>query len=108
VFVEGTPEKYQKAREMIEEIIKEHRRSTDCLMHIGDKNPFPGPYFKMPIPNKQVGLIIGKNGDTLRAITNKSRAQIFVPKEIAEAFQEQRIIEISGDHQAIEMAKAEI
>lgn len=29
VFVEGTPEKYQRAKEMIEEIIREHRRASD-------------------------------------------------------------------------------
>jgi far upstream element-binding protein len=29
VFVEGPTDKYQRAREMIEEIIKEHRRTAD-------------------------------------------------------------------------------
>jgi nucleotidyltransferase/DNA polymerase involved in DNA repair len=29
VFVEGSTEKYQRAREMIEEIIREHRRNSD-------------------------------------------------------------------------------
>jgi KH domain len=29
VFVEGPPEKYQKAKDMIDDIIKEHRRTAD-------------------------------------------------------------------------------
>lgn len=29
VFVEGPPERYQKAKEMIEEIIRENRRASD-------------------------------------------------------------------------------
>ena len=29
VFVEGPPDKYQRAKEMIDEIIREHRRTSD-------------------------------------------------------------------------------
>jgi hypothetical protein len=29
VFVEGPPEKYSRAKEMIDDIIKEHRRTAD-------------------------------------------------------------------------------
>ena len=29
VFVEGPPDRYQKAKEMIDEIIREHRRTAD-------------------------------------------------------------------------------
>jgi hypothetical protein len=40
VFVEGAPEKYQKAKELIEDIIREHRRASDPIIHVGDINPF--------------------------------------------------------------------
>lgn len=69
VFVEGPPEKYQKAKEMIEEIIRENRRASDPQIHVGEHNPFPGPYTYVRIPDRYVGLIIGKNGDTLKGIS---------------------------------------
>ena len=30
---------------------------------VGQSNPFPGPHTPLKIPNKMVGLIIGRNGD---------------------------------------------
>ncbi len=39
VFVEGQPDRYQKAKELIEEIIKEHRKVRGSLMHSGETNP---------------------------------------------------------------------
>lgn len=53
---------------MIEEIIREHRRTADPQIHVGDHNPFPGPNTKVKVPDKFVGLIIGKNGENLRGI----------------------------------------
>lgn len=79
VFVEGVPERYQRAKEMIEEIIREHRRTADPQVHVGDYNPFPGPHQKVKVPDKYVGLIIGKNGDTLKGIAQRSNTKIFVP-----------------------------
>ncbi len=69
---------------MIDQIIREHRKGPDQMIHIGERNPFPGPHFKMPIANKMVGLIIGKNGDTLRGIAHRSNAKIFVMKDMPE------------------------
>ena len=60
VFVEGTPDRYQKAKEMIEEIIKEQKRTTDPMIYVGDTNPFDGERTKVCVPDKYVGLIIGK------------------------------------------------
>ena len=79
MFVEGPPERYQKAKEMIEEIIRENRRASDPQAHVGDHNPFPGPHVPIVVPDKYVGLIIGKNGETLKGIAQRSNAKIFVP-----------------------------
>lgn len=68
-------------------------------MHIGDKNPFKGPYLKVKIQNKQAGLVIGRNGDTLRGICNRSGAFVFIPKENTG---EERIVEISGEQHEID------
>lgn len=79
VFVEGTPDKYQKAKELIEDIIREHRRSSDPVIHVGDVNPFFGSNEKLRVPDKFVGLIIGKSGENLKGIAVRSNTRIFVP-----------------------------
>jgi hypothetical protein len=94
VFVDGTNDRYQKAKQLIDDIIKDHRRHQDQRMHIGESNPFPGPYCKVEIANKHAGLVIGRNGDTLRGICNRSGAYIFIPKE---SQGEWRVIQISGE-----------
>ncbi len=68
MFVEGTPDKYQRAKEMIEDIIREHRRTNDPIIHVGDTNPFHGNLERLPVPDRYVGLIIGKSGDNLKNI----------------------------------------
>jgi len=46
---------------------------------VGDVNPFSGPMQQLKVPDKFVGLIIGKNGENLRGIAQKSNTKIFVP-----------------------------
>lgn len=53
---------------MIDQIIRDNRRTTDTLSHVGDVNPFPGPHHKVSVPDKYVGLIIGKSGENLKLI----------------------------------------
>ena len=58
VFIEGTPEKYEIAKKLIEEIISEQVAMKQNFSHLGETNPYPGPYTPLKIPNKMVGLII--------------------------------------------------
>ena len=108
VFVEGTPEKYQKAKELIEDIIREHRRAIDPLIHVGDINPFIGNPERFKVPDKYVGLIIGKSGENLKGIASRTNCKIFVPQRNLVPDAEERIIELIGDSHCIEMAKNEI
>jgi len=108
VFVEGPHDKYNRAKEMIEEIIKEHRRTADPQVYVGDTNPFPGPHQKVDVPDKYVGLIIGKNGENLRTIASRSGTRIFVPRENHHPGSDERIIEVDGDPTSIEICKQEI
>lgn len=53
-------------------------------MHVGDSNPFyteatKDQILKFPIPDRMVGLVIGKQTDTLKGIAHKSNTKIFVP-----------------------------
>lgn len=66
VFVEATEDKYQLAKNLIEEIVDEHKRNQSGFTHIGEQNPYEGPKQVVPIPNNLTGLLIGKNGDTLK------------------------------------------
>jgi far upstream element-binding protein len=53
VFVEGSPEKYEHAKRLIEAIVEEHKRNHNILPGVTSE-----PY---PIPNNLTGLIIGNN-----------------------------------------------
>jgi hypothetical protein len=53
---------------MIEEIIREQRRASDPIIHVGDANPFIGNMEKMRVPDKYVGIIIGKSGENLKQV----------------------------------------
>jgi len=54
-----------------------------------------------------VGLIIGKNGETVRIIHQKTNCFIFIPKE-SKPGEDFRELELSGTPDAIESCKREI
>ena len=77
------------------------------MANIAEKNPFPGPYTYHKVPNRHVGLIIGKGGETLKALHQKTNAFIYIPTNYKEG-DEFRNIELSGNAQAVEDCKKEI
>jgi far upstream element-binding protein len=116
VFVEGTPERFDHAKRLIEEIVFEARRlnktqSASSFSHNvsinAEVNPFPGPHIPYPIPNTLTGLIIGKNGETIKQLHNRCGAYVFIPKNIDSSSHE-RILELSGTEEQIDRAKKEI
>ena len=78
-------------------------------------NPFPGPHTPLRIPNKMVGLIIGndhllilgKNGETIRNIHQKTGCFIFIPKD-SRPGEDYRELELSGHTESVELCKREI
>lgn len=106
--MEGTPDKYQRAKEMIEDIIREHRKTSDPVINVGDYNPFFGHAERLPVPDRYVGLIIGRSGENLKGIANRTNTKIFVPQRNSNPNAEERIMEIVGDPNCIEMARSEI
>lgn len=107
VFIEGPPEKYEVAKRLIEEIIAEQIFLKQNFSHLGEVNPFPGPHTPLRIPNKMVGLIIGKNGETVRNIHQKTGCFIFIPKE-SRPGEDFRELELSGPPESVEICKREI
>jgi KH domain len=61
-------------------------------------NPFPGPHLPYPIPNTLTGLIIGKNGDTIKQLHNRCGAYVFIPK-YSDPNTGERILELSGSEE---------
>jgi far upstream element-binding protein len=60
VFVEGTPDRYEIAKKLIDEIVDEHKRLHSNSVTIGDTNPYGEPKARIPIPNNLIGAVIGK------------------------------------------------
>jgi predicted RNA-binding protein YlqC (UPF0109 family) len=51
---------------------------------VADINPFSSmlnqdKIFKFEVPDKMIGLVIGKGGETLKSIALKSNSKIFIP-----------------------------
>ena len=102
VFVEASHEKYLLAKEAIEAIISEHRRVNESQIHIGETNPFSNPHRFVKVLDKFVGLVIGKQGDTLKNIAAQTTTKIFMPQKTNNDHQYHtsdgiRVIEISGE-----------
>lgn len=62
----------------------------------------------MKVPDKYVGLIIGKSSETLKGIATRSDTKIFVPQRNINPDSDEREIEIMGAPHSIELAKQEI
>lgn len=72
-----------------------------------ENNPYPGPITPVRIPNNLVGLIIGKNGDTIKMIHQKTGCFIFIPKECKPG-DDHRVIEVSGLEDKVKICVTEI
>ena len=107
VFIEGPPEKYEIAKKLIEDIISEQIAMKQNYSHLGETNSFPGPHTPLKIPNKMVGLIIGRNGETVKTIHQLTGCQIFIPKE-SKPGDDFRELQLSGSPESVEICKKEI
>jgi far upstream element-binding protein len=88
VFVDGPDENYRRAKTLIDDIIKEHRKISNptVQVHVGESNPFltsanMHKLLRYEVIDKFVGLIIGKGGDTVKGIALKSNTKIFIPQK---------------------------
>jgi predicted PilT family ATPase len=60
------------------------------------------------VPDKYVGLIIGKNGENLRGIAQRSGVRIFVPQKNHVIGSDERTIEVDGEQTNVEICQQEI
>ena len=107
VFIEGPEDKYELAKKLIEAIIAEQVNMKMNSEHLGESNPNPGPYTLLKIPNKMVGLIIGRNGETIKIIQESTKCGVFIPKD-SRPGEDFRELQLSGNPENIEVCRREI
>ena len=95
VFIEGqNQEKYEPARQLIQKIVEDHKRIQENFANHGEINPFPGPHTSYYIPDIATDMIIGKDGQTLKQIYQKTNCYIFVSDQMNQS--NERMLQFSG------------
>ena len=79
VFIEAEHEKYIIAKEAIDQVINEHPRQSEMCIYIGEASPFGTPTRTVNVADRYVGLVIGKQSDTIKNIATQTRTKIFIP-----------------------------
>jgi len=60
------------------------------------------------VPHSMIGLVIGKNGETLKQIYDKTGATVFMPKDEDHPDSTEKTLICSGSHDQTEAAREEI
>lgn len=114
----GTVAQYEAAAHLVKEIVDRPRPFAHAASPASSERshfsvPFPPEhaqrttelYKTVYVPTSFVGLVIGRNGDTIRSLQDKSGADIKVtPDEEAPVGSDERSIQISGTDEAISTA----
>ncbi|KAK9712429.1 hypothetical protein K7432_007147 [Basidiobolus ranarum] len=111
VTVLGSSDDVEKAKEMIIQIIEEAKASRAA----GGGGGYGNRHASVPgqntvyvnVPNNKVGLVIGKGGETIRMLQERSGARIAVtPDSARDPSSQDRPVSVIGDEAAIERARA--
>lgn len=103
VFVEGTEDKYQHAKKLIDEIVDDWKRNHQKPIIPLESKPSSGPSQTVPIPNHLIGLLTGQNRDKydnkqpdiLPIIHDKYNVKIYIPD--VPDHSGNRNVEVSGE-----------
>lgn len=108
VTVRGSRESVTKGREMIQQMATQHGAGpVEIVLSITMPPPGPTgypPYQEIMVPGAKVGLVIGKGGETIKMLQEKTGAKMVIIQDGPN----QEVIKplrISGDPQKIEHAK---
>ncbi|KAH8300102.1 hypothetical protein KR044_009809 [Drosophila immigrans] len=109
ITLRGSRENCTKGREMLQQMASRNGGSGSCevLLTINMPPPGPGgypPYQEIMIPGAKVGLVIGKGGDTIKQLQEKTGARMIIIQDGPN----QEVIKplrISGVPQKVEHAK---
>ena len=100
IFIEG--DNHVEAQKMVEDIVAYQQKIKLNLSHIGDTNPFPGPYLLLKIPDNYAGLIVGKVGECVKKLLEETTCAVFVPNKNRPYYEELfKILKQIGDNTSI-------
>ncbi|KAF2290452.1 hypothetical protein GH714_013282 [Hevea brasiliensis] len=110
VEIIGTLSSIKKAEKLISAVIAEADGGSPSLVARGlpsAQTGGVGEQLEMQVPNEKVGLIIGRGGDTIKALQAKSGARIqLIPQHLPEGDgSKERTVRVTGDRKQIEMAR---
>lgn len=112
MFIEADHEKYILAKEAIEAVIQEHPRQSEMCIYIGEASPFGTPCRLLKIHDRYVGLVIGKQSETIKNIATQTRTRIFIPQKPLGAGPRDndgvRTVELCGDPDGCQEAENRI
>jgi len=109
IVIKGEPANVNEAKSRVDDIINGHlakQNPTGSSNAIVLDNAF---VVKLPVPNDKVGIIIGKNGATIKSIQERTNAIIKIPQGPDEDNPQVRTISIGGDtKESVDAAQMEI
>jgi len=88
------------------EIVEQQQRLKQAQTGMLPNNTM-GCRVEVPVPDNLVGLVIGRGGETIKGINQRSGAVVFIPKE-CQPGQQDRVLVVSGEPHQIEQARQEI
>ncbi|KAF0689960.1 Aste57867_18604 [Aphanomyces stellatus] len=100
VMCSGTPAQLEMAKQLITDLLSDR-------MH-GGQFIGQGESMKMPVPNDKVGLIIGRQGATVKGVQQRTGASIVIPPAADSDNPGYRTLIVTGSHEAREKARVEI
>ena len=62
-------------------VIEEHPRQSEMCIYIGEASPFGTPNRTLKVADKYVGLVIGKQSETIKNIATQTNTKIFIPQK---------------------------
>ncbi|CAD1480955.1 unnamed protein product, partial [Heterotrigona itama] len=102
----GSREAVNRAKELVLSIVNQRSRTEgigDMSGNSGGMMGHPG-FVEIMIPGPKVGLIIGKGGETIKQLQEKSGAKMVVIQE-GPSQEQEKPLRITGDPQKVEYAK---
>jgi len=107
LFVEGDREAYDIVQQMVKDIVDQQRKIKQSMTGLLPDNT-QGVRDEVPVPDNLVGLIIGRGGETVKSINQRTGAVIFIPKECDSNNSNERVLIVSGTAEQVAQAKQEI
>lgn len=110
VILRGSRDSVSKARDMIQQMTNQNGGgAVDVLTTVTipppGANGYP-PYQEVMIPGPKVGLVIGKGGETIKMLQEKTGAKMVIIQDGPGQELIEKPLRISGDPQKIEHAKS--